>query len=112
MESSCSDNDTAEPLRHTQRAYITKKELVIRSGLSASTVQRYKDGGRIPFFQPRGKGGRLLFPPRAVEAVLGQALQDQQPGIAATPSAGPVRAVVPPFTRPKKLPGPRPLWQT
>ena len=41
-------------------------ELSQTSGLS-STIRRLKDDNRIPYHQPSGKGGKLLFPPDAIE---------------------------------------------
>jgi hypothetical protein len=41
-------------------------ELSQTSGLS-STIRRLKDDNRIPYLQPGGKGGKLLFPPDAIE---------------------------------------------
>ena len=46
------------------RLYLTVDELSARTGLSLSSLHRLKKQGRIPFFQPAGKGGRLLFPSR------------------------------------------------
>lgn len=43
------------------------KELSQQYGLSVSTIRRLKDAGKIPFFQPAGKCGRLLFPADAIE---------------------------------------------
>ena len=84
------------------RAYLTKQELAVRSGLSEATIQRYKDSGRIPFFQPGGKGGRVLFPLDAIESAQRE-LAD---------SGGPAATVPPASKNPPKLPGPRPHWQT
>ncbi len=46
---------------------LTIEELSAKSRLSRSTIHRLKRAGKIPFFQPAGKGGRLLFPADAVE---------------------------------------------
>ena len=91
-------NATHDPSTH--RVYLTKQELVARSGLSAATIQRYKDSRRIPFYQPGGKGGRVLFPLDAIEAAQREVT---------TGSSGPTGAV---GQNPPKLPGPRPRWQT
>jgi len=82
------------------RVFLTKQELVARSGLSAATIQRYKDKGRIPFYQPGGKGGRVLFPLDAIEAAHRE--------LANSPAATADAAV----KNTSKLPGPRPRWQT
>jgi hypothetical protein len=95
----------------TGRIYLTKRELAASTGLSETTLQRYKDGGRIPFFQPAGKGGRLLFPPDAVEAAAARARQEQQ---ATTNEAGHTDQPGPNGGVPgrRKLPGPQPRWRT
>jgi hypothetical protein len=49
------------------KTLITIKALKNTSGLSFSTLRRLVRGRKIPFFQPSGKGGKLLFPPDAVE---------------------------------------------
>ena len=47
---------------------VTIEELSEHSRLSIATIHRLKRAGKIPFFQPSGKGGRLLFPANAIEA--------------------------------------------
>ena len=85
-------------------AYLNKQQLSARSGVSASTIQRYKDEKRIPFYQPGGKGGRLFFPLNAIEAAAQQAQDEQRH------TAG-VRQITASIT-PSRLAGPRPRWQT
>lgn len=111
MQSSPEKNGDSGAFRPTLRIYLTKRELVERSGLSASTIQRYKDGQRIPYHQPGGKGARLLFPSDAIEAAVAQARQDGLEAIG--DAAGPrlLDSSSTPAVRPK-LPGPRPRWQT
>jgi hypothetical protein len=46
---------------------LTTKELSARSHLSAATLHRLKRQGKLPYFQPSGPGGRLLFPADAIE---------------------------------------------
>ena len=46
---------------------LTIEELSRRSRLSIATLHRLKKAGRIAFFQPAGKGGRVLFPADAIE---------------------------------------------
>lgn len=72
------------------------EELSQRTGLSASTIHRLKNAGRIPFFQPAGKGGRLLFPADAIE----QAAQASEPRTAAIAIGD----------RPTRLSGRPPKW--
>jgi len=50
-----------------QRKYIDIGELAAQTGMSLSTIHRLKKQGQIPFYQPAGKGGKLLFPPDAIE---------------------------------------------
>jgi excisionase family DNA binding protein len=50
-----------------RRKFLTIAELSAISGLSASTIRRLVRDDRIPFHQPSGKGGKLLFPPDAIE---------------------------------------------
>jgi excisionase family DNA binding protein len=54
-------------LSETQPSYVDVKELSARAGISATTIHRLKRQGKIPFYQPAGKGGRVLFPADAIE---------------------------------------------
>lgn len=47
--------------------FLTLQELAQASRLSIATLHRLKQKGTLPDFQPAGKGGRLLFPPDAIE---------------------------------------------
>jgi hypothetical protein len=47
--------------------YVTADELAAQSRVSLSTIHRLKNAGKIPYFQPAGKRGRLLFPADAIE---------------------------------------------
>jgi hypothetical protein len=101
------------------RNYLTKREFVERSGLSPATVQRYVRDGRIPYFQPGGRGGKLLFPPDAIEAAAGSSPAGPAPhadaprtardGRPAGPAAGPAAD---PAAVHRPLRGPRPRWRT
>lgn len=53
--------------RTPEKTLVTIVELSATSGLSASTIRRLVRDDRIPFHQPSGKGGKLLFPPDAIE---------------------------------------------
>jgi excisionase family DNA binding protein len=77
--------------------YLTIEELSQRSRLSVSTLHRLKKSGKIPYVQPAGKGGRLLFPADALERVA-----------LATASFGPEPPVE--AQSPKRLSGPLPAW--
>jgi hypothetical protein len=49
------------------RRYLNIEELSTQTGLSTATIHRLKTQGKIPFYQPAGKRGRLLFPVDAIE---------------------------------------------
>lgn len=53
----------------SQPQYLTVAELVERSGYSSASIHRLKAKHDIPFYQPAGKGGKLLFPPDALEQI-------------------------------------------
>jgi hypothetical protein len=57
--------------------YVTVAELSRRSRLSVATLHRLKDAGKIPFYQPGGKGSRLLFPADAIERAADAAQREQ-----------------------------------
>ncbi len=78
---------------------LTIKELCRRSSLSKATIHRLKKAGLIPFYQPAGKGGRVLFPADAIERSGDDPEGDAQP-------SGPN----PPPKGSPTLPGPRPNW--
>jgi excisionase family DNA binding protein len=97
--------------------YVTKKELAARTGLSKSTIQRLKEAGKIPFFQPHGDGGRVLYPHDAIERACrphqANTIEntagsggDAPPASPAGPQPGPAAPV------PRKLPGPRARWRS
>jgi hypothetical protein len=46
---------------------LTIEELSRKSRLSIATIHRLRRAGKIPFFQPAGKGGVLRFPADAIE---------------------------------------------
>ncbi len=76
---------------------LTIQELAMRSPLSLPTLRRLVRGGKIPYFQPGGKGSRLLFPPDAIERAFGACYDVSQDS---TPTAD----------APKRLAGPVPAW--
>jgi excisionase family DNA binding protein len=49
------------------KLYLNIDEFAARTGYSKSTIHRLKNAKKIPFYQPGGKGARLLFPPDAIE---------------------------------------------
>jgi len=76
---------------------LTIEELSRHSRLSVATLHRLKRAGRIPYFQPAGKGGRLLFPVDAIERA----------GNAVDEATG---AVTNQVTDGQRLSGPCPAW--
>jgi hypothetical protein len=90
-------------------AFLTKQQFVVMSGLSGATVQRYKDAGRIPFYQPGGPGCKLLFPADAIEAA--RRLAQLEPTESATPAASGHKGASPRDGR-ERLAGPKPRWRT
>ncbi len=75
---------------------LTITELSAKSRLSLATIHRLKDQGKIPFYQPAGKRGRLLFPADAIERAAAAGSQT-------TPAES--HALSPPH-----LSGPAPGW--
>ena len=66
---------------------LTLREFSQRSQLSSATIHRLKRLGKIPFFQPSGPRGKLLFPADAVEQAAKAAFNDSfttSPGTAET----------------------------
>lgn len=57
----------SEPQPTSGRKYLTIKELSEDSSFSVTQIRRWVAAEKIAFFQPGGKGGRLLFPPDALE---------------------------------------------
>jgi excisionase family DNA binding protein len=51
----------------SDKSLITLAELSQTSGVSSSTIRRLVENKRIPYCQPSGKGGKLWFPPDAIE---------------------------------------------
>ena len=77
------------------RLYFDAKQLSQRCGLSITTIWRLKHAGKIPFYQPTGKNGRVLFPSDAIEQAAGD-----------TPTPTPNDALS------EELSGPRPRWMS
>ena len=81
-----------------EKSYLDINELVARTGLSEATIWRLKRAGKIPFFQPGGKGGRVKFPADAIEV----AGLETKPDSSATAGS----------ESPERLPGPCPKWMS
>ena len=77
---------------------LTLSEFSAHSRLSPATIHRLKDAGKIPFIQPAGKGGKLLFPINAIELMATPQLD--RPSVPAAASGGDG----------VRLSGPRPKW--
>jgi len=77
---------------------LTIEELRQKSRLSPSTIHRLKRQGKIPYFQPAGKGGRLLFPPDAVERAVDSVMSTTQPSSQTADETA------------RRLSGPSPAW--
>lgn len=56
---------------------LTIKELSVHSRLSPATLHRLKRQGKLPYFQPSGPGGRLLFPTDAIEQCAAAVASEQ-----------------------------------
>jgi hypothetical protein len=65
--------------------YLTLKGLSALTGISDTQLRRLKRDHRIPFFQPGGKGGKLYFPPDAIEKSGPPQSEAEAPGV---PKAG------------------------
>ena len=79
-----------------ERQLLTLQELCERSRLSPATIHRLKKAGKIPVYQPSGRGGRLLFPADAIER-LSVRLESAASAAPSERAAG-------------HLAGPRPNW--
>jgi len=73
-------------------------ELHRHTGLSLSTIRRLRKAGKIPSYQPGGKGSRVTFPLNAIE------LASQASDSLSSPAAAP------PSEAPQRLAGPTPKW--
>lgn len=82
-----------------RKSYLDIEELIARSGLSRATIWRLKRAGKIPFFQPGGKNGRVKFPEDAIE--LAGRCEMRSSGRDDSESASSER-----------LPGPLPEWRS
>jgi hypothetical protein len=47
--------------------YLDIRQLSAMSRFSVTQIRRFVRAGKIPYFQPGGPGGKLLFPPDALE---------------------------------------------
>ncbi|QDU26645.1 Helix-turn-helix domain protein [Anatilimnocola aggregata] len=78
--------------------HLTLQEFSAISRLSPSTIHRLIKAGKIPFVQPAGKGGKLLFPLNAIELMATRTLdRPSAPAVASGDDC-------------VRLSGPRPKW--
>ena len=80
------------------KVYLTAADLSVRTGVSLSTIHRLKDRGKIPYFQPAGKGGRVLFPRDAIERARDSSQESAPPPYGHSGGFN------------GRLAGPRPAW--
>lgn len=50
-----------QPMQH-QDCFITPKQLAAMAGMSTKTIRRWIKQGKVPAFQPGGKGCDILIP--------------------------------------------------
>ena len=75
-------------------AYLSREELAAATGLSLATIARYRAAGRLPFSQPAGKRGRVLFPREILSTLTSVGVAPQSSISAQRPT----------------LAGPKPKW--
>jgi excisionase family DNA binding protein len=89
----------ANAVRAGDRRFLSPGEFSALSGLSLATVHRYLKSGRLPYWQPRGRRGRILIPADALQTLAKDSLQpDPDPTMPA------------PCMDTNRLSGPRPRW--
>ncbi len=76
---------------------LTLKEFCGVKRLSPATIHRLKNAGKLTFYQPSGKGGKLLFPVNAIE-------------LAASAASAPSVPSEPRAAGSQRLSGPAPKW--
>jgi hypothetical protein len=92
-------------------AYLTRRQLADRGGVSTITIDRYKRDGKIPFSQPGGPGSKVFFPPNALEfcTVHARDVRASAEGVLVAPQ--PVGSSTGGLPAKRKLAGPSPRWQ-
>jgi len=78
------------------RDFLNVKELVAKTGFPESAIWTLKRQGRIPYLQPAGPRGKVLFPPDALDHLVYR----PDPADAAKP-----------HREPKLLSGKEPKWK-
>lgn len=80
----------------SNRDFLNVEELVDKTGFPASTIWTLKRQGRIPYIQPTGPRGKVLFPPDALDSLV---FRPDPTAVAKPPS------------EPKTLSGKEPQWK-
>ncbi|MEI8372318.1 MAG: helix-turn-helix domain-containing protein [Planctomycetota bacterium] len=83
--------------REENSQLLTLKEFSDISKLSPATIHRLKQQGKIPYFQPSGPRGKLLFPADAVEQAANAVSNNSFPASSGTEKKA-------------HLSGPCPIW--
>lgn len=76
---------------------VDLKEICGVTRLSPATIHRLIKAGKLPFYQPSGKGGKLLFPLNAIE-------------LAASAASAPSVPLDARIAGSQRLSGPAPKW--
>lgn len=88
------------------RQFLSPVEFARLSGLSLSTVARYLANGKLPYYQPGGKGCRVLIPRSGLQDVDVNAARK-----GASSERAPSSTDIPTAARQRSgLAGPRPKW--
>lgn len=87
-----------------RQEYVTPAQFVELSTLSIATVYRYLRAGRLPRYQPAGRGGRVLIPKIALQTYVLPSTVSEAPAsaIVALPSSS--------VSNVARAPGPSPRW--
>lgn len=75
-----------------EKTLLTVDELSDSTGASPATIWRLKKAGRIPFYQPGGKGHKVFFPSDALEQAGNYASPDGHAGRTSAQLGGPMPA--------------------
>ena len=94
------------------RRFVTKQQLMAQTGLSGATIERYKKKRKIPFYQPGGRGARVMFPRDAIEAAVRQSTPEPHAAAATSSPVHQAGVQTGETLGSPKLSGPRPRWQT
>lgn len=85
------------------RTFLTVREFASQSGIGVATVWRYLHDGKLPKYQPGGRGCRVVIPIQALHTLPVYEGTNSMPQTDSAPSPGQKH-------QQKKIPGPRPKW--